>query len=74
MSCTQKYHASCFDKRENHTCKMTYDICNTNKSTYDVIRQEYNKVAMLFCEKCFLNSEGKNMLPRSIYGYLENQL
>lgn len=69
------YFASCFDKRENHTCKMTSDVCSSVKTTYDVIGQEYSKVAMHFCDRYFLNSEGKiSCSPGVCYGYLENQI
>ena len=69
------HYGSCFDKCENHTCKETYDICSAAKSTYDVISQEYNKVVMHFCDKYFLNTEGKiSCSPGVCYGYLENQI
>ncbi len=69
------YFASCFDKCESHTCKMTSDVCSSVKTTYDVIGQEYSKVAMHFCDRYFLNSEGKiSCSPGVCYGYLENQI
>lgn len=69
------YFASCFDKCENHTCKMTSDVCSSVKTTYDVIGQEYSKVAMHFCDRYFLNFEGKiSCSPGVCYGYLENQI
>lgn len=69
------HFTSCFDRCEKHTCKKTYDICSAAKSTYDVIGQEYNKVVMYFCDRYFLNSEGKiSCSPRVCYGYLENQI
>lgn len=69
------YFASCYDKCEKHTCKMTSDVCSSVKTTYDVIGQEYSKVAMHFCDRYFLNSEGKiSCSPGVCYGYLENQI
>ena len=68
-------YSNCFDRCENHTCKMTYDFCNVVKATYDVIGQEYNKVAMHFFNRYFLNPEGKiSCSPGVCYGYLENQI
>ena len=54
---------------------MTSDVCSSVKTTYDVIGQEYSKVAMHFCDRYFLNFEGKiSCSPGVCYGYLENQI
>ena len=69
------YYNNCFNTCKNHSCKMTSDICNAIKTTYDVIGQEYRKVAMHFCNRYFLNSDGKiSCSPGICYGYLENQI
>lgn len=68
-------YTSCLDKCEKRTCKLISDTCSTNKTTYDVIGQEYSKVVIHFCEGYFINAENKICgRPSICYGYLENQI
>ena len=69
------HFSNCYDKCKSHTCKLTSESANNKKATYDVIGQEYNKVVMHFCDRYFLNHEGKICCKQGIcYGDLENQI
>ena len=69
-----KYYDTCKDKCENLFCLKIGYKCANFKSAYDIIGQEYSKVAMAICDGYFI--EGKEIKCRKglCYANLQNQL
>ncbi len=70
-----KYFVSCEDNCSNRLCRRIGNLCSLDKTSYDVIGQDYKKVAISFCDKYYINHQNKLCAsPGVCYSDWEGQL
>lgn len=69
-----KYYITCKDKCENLFCQKIGYKCANFKSAYDIIGQEYSKVAMAICDGYYVKEKEIKCRSGLCYANLQNQL
>lgn len=69
-----KYYGTCKDKCEHLFCQKIGYKCANFKSTYDIIGQEYSKVAMAICDGYYVEEKEIKCRNGLCYANLQNQL
>ena len=67
--------SNCKDNCKNMLCNEIFNQCIKYETTYDIISQEYPKVAMSMCHEYYIDEEN-NLCAKSgvCYSYLNNHL
>lgn len=69
-----KYYYSCENKCNNQSCKKIGYECSNLKSAYDIVGQEYSKVAMYMCNGYYIENDHIKCINGICYANLDNQL
>lgn len=69
-----KYYYSCEKKCDEQLCKKIGYECSNIKNAYDIVGQEYPKVAMYMCNGYYIENERIKCINGICYANLDNQL
>lgn len=69
-----KYYYSCDQNCSNPVCKKVGYECSNFKNAYDIIGQEYSKVAMCMCNGYYIDNDQIKTINGICYANLDNQL